>query len=36
MSFNKQALRGGALSYGSFLISKMLLYASTLVLARAL
>lgn len=36
MSFGRQALRGGILSYGSFLASKALVYVSTLVLARLL
>lgn len=36
MSFGKQVLRGGALSYGSFLVSKVLVFVSTLVLTRIL
>ena len=36
MSLGKGLLRGSALSYGSFILSKALLYVSTLVLARLL
>jgi len=36
MSLGKQVLRGSVLSYGSFLINKLLTFASTLILARLL
>jgi lipopolysaccharide exporter len=36
MSLGKQVLRGGALSYGSFLVSKVLVFLSTLILTRIL
>lgn len=35
-SFTRQVARGGILSYGSFLVSKLLVFASTLILARFL
>jgi PST family polysaccharide transporter len=36
MSLGKQVLRGGALAYGSFLMSKVFVFISTLILARLL